>query len=629
MEAVSHSVESKAKLFIELLQKLSLLEMEIHSRGELTFREIILLLRDFYLFFDSTNVKSDMPAEANMIESTHTRMVALLSLWASCEDIELSLEDMSELILFKEMFSSIFYCSGFRGFSHLKTYLTEKMPNGSFVIPQNKLIIYFIFTHIDDIDADYFSLAEKMPPAIFAILMLGWLNNSVVLTNQGENNRNALYQHSDLLTRINPNQEFMSCVINAWMYCSYSSSPLKRDFKRNINKMIVNFHQINKLSALAVKQKEKRQKPLMLVLHERAGRNHAMFRCYLPFFDTLGEYFELYSMAEQDLTDEVSKAIFPTHKVIENVMDLKSIVNLINTIKPDIIYYPSVGMSHWTIYLANLRLAPMQIMTSGHPESSFADSMDFIYYGPVLAGIDSITSENVLQTKNCRFLSYMHSDFSDDLKKSGKNEDAVHIAINCHAMKLSDKFIDCLKKLKSEFGSSIKLHFFPSGSGLFNDGFKIKLNKILPDSAVYRSLPYKDFMRLVARCHLSLSPFPFGNTNSTVDALTLGLPVVALKGGELCSYTDYLVMDSFGLADEFVCTSYEDYLEKARRLISDKNYYYDCVEKLRSADIVSSLNNRSNKKHEFGEFVFKVFNKLNMYKSKKYKIITWDENVVL
>jgi hypothetical protein len=631
MKDQSTTVKDPYKLYADLLQKISRLELEIHSRGELTFDEVMSLLKDYYLCFNQTTFYPTNSTVSYQADTTYTRMATLMSLWASCEDIQLSLEDMCELIVFKEMYASIFYCSGFRGFSHLKTYLAEKTIDGNFVIPQNKLALYFILTHIDDIDPYYFSLAEKMPEEIFTVIMLGWLNCSVVLTKQGELNRNALYQHSKLLTKVNPNLVFMSCIINAWMYCSYSTSPLKRDFKKNINKMISNFHRINKMNIPVVKHGEKRDKPRVLVIHERTGRNHAMFRCYLPFFSSMGKFFELYSMAEQELTDDLSLSVFPKHHVITDVQDLQTIVNAIAKIAPDIIYYPSLGMSHWTIYLANLRLAPMQLMSCGHPDSSFADSIDFMYSGPMMPGVENCASENVLLCKDTRFFATKHSELDKitpaDLTKY--QDGKVHVAINCSAMKISSAFVEALHIIKQNTGDVVRYHFFPSGDGFFNDCYKSMLLRQFPDDIVYSQMPYTQFLKTVGRCHFSMAPFPFGNTNSSVDALVLGLPVVVLKGYELCSYSDFLIMETFKLDDLLICDSVEDYIKKAMMLIQDKSEYQRYLDRIASANVRQYLDSEQSSDTDFGQFIFQLYNKLNMYKSKKHKKIVWDGEKII
>lgn len=632
MAVVSNFVEAENKEFISLIKELSHLELEIHSRGELSVEEVFSLLKRFYLFVYKNNIHPKNLSGNYFSDSLNTRLASLLSLWASCEGIKLTLSEMSEFILLKEFISFIFYCSGYRGVSHLKTYLAEKQADGKFIIPQDKLILYFIMVHIDDLDHEYFTLAEQMPIEIFVVLMLGWLNSQIVLSERGEDIRKRLYAKSDVLKRVVPNISFMACVLNAWMYCSYSPSANKMEIKKNINAMIENFHQKSRFTGLKKTFNKKNincGKPRMLVIHERVGSKHAMFRCYLPYFKSLHQNFDVISLAESDL-DESSKSVFPNHIVIADVNDFKWIVDKILEVSPDIIYYPSLGMSHYTIYLANLRLAPMQIMTTGHPESSFSKSMDFIFSGVNLKGIEGKISENAMVVDDFVSFDALHPDFSNDVKYTPKYADGrKHVAINCSAMKLSSEFIKCLKALQSKCAGKIQYHFYPSGQGFLSGLFEVAIKRQFPDACVYQPAPYLEFLKSLAKCHFSLAPFPFGNYNSTVDALLLSMPVVALKGDEICSYTDYVAMKTYGLSDRFVHDSVDSYLLQAERFIFDSSYFNEAVQEFEDIGMINEIKKKDVEHPYFSHFIYSVYKKLNRYKSQKKRVILWKDGQIV
>jgi hypothetical protein len=613
---------------LDFQRMLAKLEMEIHARGELTVAEVLALLRLFYIAFSARTIRIDDPAVKNyVVDEMYTRLASLLSLWASCVDETLGLEDLCELALCKEIIVSVFYNSGFRGFSHLKTYLSEKTSDGSFIIPQHKLLIYFTFIHIDDLDQNYLNLALQLNESHFTVLMMAWLNQPMVLTSQGEFNRKVLFDKSAILSKVNPNKTFMATIMNAWMYCSYSPSVNKRVIKTNLNKMIQNYLAANGLVAPKVKYRAVQGKPKILVIHERVGRNHAMFRCYLPFFETLGDYFEVYSLAEGPLDDESLSAVFPKHFVCDPNEDLKGMLAKIADISPDIIYYPSLGMSHWTIYLANMRLASMQFMTCGHPESSFSNTIDFIYTAAVIPGVEHIVSENVLMSSDHRFYAEKHSALEYfTINKTKHNDGKTHIALNCAAMKISSEFVNALKQIRYELGENVQFHFFPAGSGFSNDGYRASLYKIFPDAIVYSPMPYDQFLNKIAACHFSLAPFPFGNTNSTVDAILVGIPVIILKGYELASYWDYMIANTFELSDILVCETVEDYVKKAVTLANDRNMLANYSERVSRVNAGSYFDAE---KPEFGAYIMKVYEKLNMYKSKNNRKIIWDKDHIV
>ena len=49
---------------------------------------------------------------------------------------------------------------------------------------------------------------------------------------------------------------------------------------------------------------------------------------------------------------------------------------------------------------------------------------------------------------------------------------------------------------------------------------------------------YPEYMESLSKCDLALFSFPFGGTNSTIDALILGLPMVSMLGKEPHAMSD-------------------------------------------------------------------------------------------
>jgi hypothetical protein len=129
MANVSNTSPEEKPEFPELL---ATYEVELHNRGELTVFEILLLMKSWAeLDPQQSLVRREQGLVDYTLDKLTTRMASLLSLWVSCEDIQLNPSELSELIIYKEAFASIFMTSGFRGFAHLKTYLAIQQPNGN------------------------------------------------------------------------------------------------------------------------------------------------------------------------------------------------------------------------------------------------------------------------------------------------------------------------------------------------------------------------------------------------------------------------------------------------------------------------------------------------------------------
>ena len=75
----------------------------------------------------------------------------------------------------------------------------------------------------------------------------------------------------------------------------------------------------------------------------------------------------------------------------------------------------------------------------------------------------------------------------------------------------------------------------------------------------------------IAKCEFALAPFPFGNTNGTVDASLLHVPTVTLIGPEPASQTDARVLDMAGFSKSLVAETIEEYIAIAVRLLNDSD----------------------------------------------------------
>src|ERR1700739_4073676 len=57
---------------------------------------------------------------------------------------------------------------------------------------------------------------------------------------------------------------------------------------------------------------------------------------------------------------------------------LKTIRDFAEAEQPDVLYMPSVGMFVLTVFMSNLRIAPLQIAALGNPAPTHSDKIDYI-----------------------------------------------------------------------------------------------------------------------------------------------------------------------------------------------------------------------------------------------------------
>ena len=500
-------------------------------------------------------------------EHWYTRLASALTHVFTAPGITLTEKLLDDICRRKSSLTYIFAASGFRNMKHLTPRLTEKK-GSTLNINRERGAILLALLGLDDLNGQLIDVALAQSPRILLKLMLGWLNQRAVLTSVGEENRTKLLQAGALISDVEITDADIAAVVQAWMYCSYADTPKKHDIKKHLNKLLINRMVSAGISPAPVNYKKKKR-PTLMVIHERFNTRHAMYRCWAPSISALRDHFNLIAVSEDEYIDPESEEIFDkVIKFTSSGTPVSMLVDLVEAETPDMIYYPSIGMSHWTIMLAQLRLAPIQVMTHGHPATSMLPTIDYAYLFEMQGDLAAIHSEKIL-VGNKQIYFEAHADLPDVLPPlSTATEREVRVAVNSKVMKLSHRLITICQKLVKEADVPVRFSFFPGERFLFNDGLWPAIQSYLPTADVFPTLSYEPFIRELARCDLALAAFPFGNTNSTVDTCLLALPTVANFGPEGPAQTDQLILESIGAPDWLICRSDDEYFATALKLIN-------------------------------------------------------------
>lgn len=502
-------------------------------------------------------------------EHWYTRLAAALTIYISHPATDLTLAQVAEVSRKKQIIAYIFNASGYRNMRHLLS-LMGTQHGEDITIPSNKLAIYYAFTGLDDINDELMDIALKQQPTTLLLLMLGWLNQRAVLTEQGEANRGKLLRAGSLIETADVGDQNIEQIINAWMYSSYATEPAKHSIKKSLNVLLRNLISAGNIVPRPVTHTIKKR-PTIFVIHERFTSYHAMFRCYAPYLMSLKKNFRLIALCESQHIDEGADDIFDeVIKLDDGQKKISELVALVQSHEPDMVYYPSLGMSHWTVMLAQLRLAPVQIMTHGHPATSMSPEIDYVYVCDLDGDLAALHSERILVgSEYGTFAPYAGSAELPKLIEASSRE--VRVAVNSKVMKLSHRLLDICTKLSENAAVPVRFSFFPGERGLFYDGLAPAIRAQVPDATIEPYMDYEEFLTKMCRCDLALAAFPFGNTNSTVDTCLLGLPTVVHFGPESPAQTDRMVLKTAGFPDWLVAHSDEEYYEKALTLINDVN----------------------------------------------------------
>jgi hypothetical protein len=372
-------------------------------------------------------------------------------------------------------------------------------------------------------------------------------------------------------------------LVNIWMGCSYWDIDSRHRVKQKINKLFRHAYP----TIAEVKKRNFPGNPRVAILLEKYRSDHAVYRCYHAHLLDLKKSFHTCLFAEARDLDDFSRRDGDQSVTFDTKTEsIESIAKKITAFKPDVVLYPSLGMSVWSVILSNFRLAPIQIMSYGHPASAFSDVIDYgllvgLQPGP---GYQTMCQEKVISFD----LDYgqdieLHpqTDFSLRSPRTAGDNEPVRIAVNSSLMKISDRVLQACRLIKDNSSTPVEFHFFPSHERAFK---LLALEKKITNalgfgSVIHPPRAYQIYQNALASCHFAIGTFPFGGTNTNIDSILLGQPKLYLKGGdELAEKTDYSTFLRFDEEGGYAYDSELELVAAAIIWIHDPNAHATAVE---------------------------------------------------
>ena len=257
------------------------------------------------------------------------------------------------------------------------------------------------------------------------------------------------------------------------------------------------------------------------------------------------------------------------------------------------IYYPDIGMNNESIWLSNLRLAPVQIMGLGHPVSTFGSEIDYVITGEEVEHPDYVEDnyyERVVLIPGLGATPVNPMYTQKHAEKATKPD----FMINCcwTAPKINYPMLQALVEIKKRAERKVVFHFLPSWTiGRQNSAIPFLRDlKVLfgGDCLVTAEKPYHEYLEKMESGNLSLVPHPFGGYNTVVDSFAVGLPCVAIEGTKWYNRCGPGLLRRCGF-DDLIVNSVEDYITKTVEIIDNEAYWMELVGRLSLVDLKKTL----------------------------------------
>ncbi|MDH4394251.1 MAG: hypothetical protein QE278_01105 [Limnobacter sp.] len=561
-------VEQEAnELYAEMSARLNELELQVYSKN-FQHDKVLTELAKTFLDWDKQPYVWLLQQEVVGTIGIATRMSAVIVKLMSDLSYRFNLQELVMLTNHKRNILSVMEASGFGGSGFLHNLLLEKTKeySGKGMLENQAMVRAIAVASISQIDTATLVELSIQNSEVAAILTLGLMTELMPSTLVGEASRRLLLEEYNPYGNLQPIERYRGLISNSWMVCSYSTSEKKHHIKRHLNDWFKRVHVARNLKVHPFGSIDMpgntEGKAVMAVMAESFGSAHAMYRWYAPLVERLKAHYYVVLVALEMDVDAKSKAIFD-HYITVPKADEMGLQPVLDACTPDVAYFPSVGMRTWCISMANLRWAPLQVMSHGHPASSFSDCMDAAFMNIHTFGGSHVHWENQLILQSGVGDSIKPVEGVDIPALEEGSEEVLKIAVPCNVMKINVSFMAALKSIEEQANRPIQFLFFPYEKGFHYIATFRRLRSYFPNCIVALREDYAGYLGQLKQCQMALSPFPFGNSSSSADCLALGLPFIAMIGAEPHSRTDYDILATFGLEDYCVATTVDDYVAGA------------------------------------------------------------------
>ncbi|MEW5918805.1 MAG: hypothetical protein AB1762_20555, partial [Gemmatimonadota bacterium] len=517
-----------------------------------------------------------------------SRLAAAITALIADPGFQLSPEGYDQLAVEHATFSGIFSASVFENSDTLLQQLSSAVSGNplkrEFTGTQNVVKLLMAYSLESELDID-FEAIFRAAPRLALPAFLAMLATRTVMSPAAHRRREKLLTLGPLFEQVEISDGMLLAISDAYMYCSYATSDTKHHIKRSFNKMLR--RRMESLVGLPQfpAKRELKKKPVIMVPIEWFASHHAMYRCYAPSIGRLREHFKLVMIGRDKEMDAKAKELFD--EVIEfkeQKLSVSWCVDQIRAVAPDIIYFPSVGMAPWCVALSTVRLAPIQVATLGHPASTQSEAIDYIVIPSSCPSVPACFTETVVLWEGLGPM-VMRSDAEFPASAKQTAEGVVRVAVPSMVCKVTAPFLAMCRRISTLSKSPLEFHFFPNMVGLAWYETTKHIRKWLPGAVVHLRTGYNDYLQRVSRCHIHLSTFPFGGTNSNLDSMRLGIPMVSMHGREVHGQLDAAMMRHAQMPDSLIANSVEEYERIVLRLVANVDEREKLAKQLREYDI--------------------------------------------
>ena len=247
---------------------------------------------------------------------------------------------------------------------------------------------------------------------------------------------------------------------------------------------------------------------------------------------------------------------------------------------PHVLIYPDIGMDPGAGQLGAHRLAPVQCVTFGHPNTTGYPTLDYFLNSAMMEAPDADEhyTERLIRLPNLG-LYYEPLETPEiviERSQIGLREDAVVFWSGQSLIKYLPQYDEVYARIAREVGNCqfafIRFHAGPRVTNVFQERLERAFAAVGLKAADYCVflpwLPTDVFITAIGKCDIVLDPPTWSGGNTTLEGLANDVPNVTWPSPLMRGRVTMAVLQRMGIT-ETIAETIDDYVEIAVRLAKD------------------------------------------------------------
>lgn len=474
-----------------------------------------------------------------------------------------------------------------------KNFISKHNLSAELILPLLKLLLEKEIGNSIDNDNILFANLSKLTGKIYKIIAIYYLTNPYILNDNKEkvdkNYKRTISNLKKLILHFNQGifdnadefyHIFKDYFYYYFVYYGYNNIELYKLVSTLLKKLCPDLKYVKSFKPSS------KNKIKIGFISSLLTMNHSVCKDRVGIIKslTLDDRFETYIITNKKKEDDIYKFITNNctiNKLIlpENIKESRVIIDSYDF---DIIVYPEIGMDMSCYILAHSRLAPIQINTWGHSETSGIDTIDYYFsskYYETEKMAKNYSEKLVLLDSLCTY--YYSLDMFDFINNIKNNKSKIlldfNLPSNCNlygslqsAFKYQPENINLLKNILCNDPKAIIILINCKGieKKIYNYLEK-KIGYHMNRVRIFNRLDQMHYCKIVSIIDIMLDSFPFGGCNTSLDAFYFNKIVITLPSNKLNGRFTYGFYKKMGI-EEPICTNLEEFSVKALYYMNNK-----------------------------------------------------------